>query len=455
MRSGGMSSLSPDAGKSPVLLVSDKAGAAVLTSLFNAAELPVSTIVLPKRRWQRSVLETFQKGGGILVLVPTRRFGTDIVEMVSEIHRKGGDTVVWASGAAPKDSAPSEQWLIEKMLQQKGAICTTDVSTVIPLIHLLRERSNIQSPVRNRPVRVIGAKSSVSIRLQNFLVQKAIPRKCTANALPLYVNDEGQITLTETSCGTNLGDPLAVASAVSLLALMDPGEFREKRLESHSDRELSLILAPPQRLLSEITSKKIVAAYGMRLPKEQLCQSPSEAARFAASLDGPVVMKLVKPQLENKRLNGAVIENVVGTAAVRRAAQSLEGLGISLGPPPPLGILVSEQVSRPERVWLKMLDHPEFGRLLMGGSGDGKDNLPAFVFSTPASEAEVFRGMRSLGICRSDRTARTLSKGISTFAKVVDHLGPRIERAEIHPMVVGESDDAPVVLDALFAIADG
>jgi acetyltransferase len=211
------------------------------------------------------------------------------------------------------------------------------------------------------------------------------------------------------------------------------------------------IVRPPGRLLSETTSKRLLAAFGITPPREQLCESATEAVRFAASLDGPAVLKLVKPALENKRDLGAVRIGVLGPSAVRREVHSLRSLGQKLGRPSALGVLVAQQISGGARIWLSMEDHPIFGRILRVGPGDDPLGTPAFVVSAPVDERQALKALSMVGI-GATAEQRKLGQAIAACSRMADSLGQRIDQLEIHPLVALPGREAAIALDGLVGI---
>ena len=53
-------------------------------------------------------------------------------------------------------------------------------------------------------------------------------------------------------------------------------------------------------------------AYGIAVPKEGVARSAAEAARLAADIGFPVVMKIVSPQILHKTEAGGVLVGVDG-----------------------------------------------------------------------------------------------------------------------------------------------
>jgi hypothetical protein len=95
-----------------------------------------------------------------------------------------------------------------------------------------------------------------------------------------------------------LGEPWEVSEA--LLALRRCQRQRDEVVSSVDDvdtRAVLDILFGPRRALSDPASKTALAPYGIPLPVEELCGSPSRAAAEAARIGYPVRISLASPEL--------------------------------------------------------------------------------------------------------------------------------------------------------------
>ena len=280
-----------------------------------------------------------------------------------------------------------------------------------------------------------GRKTVVSTFLEESLHEVGIPVARGASALTLQVGDSGDISVG--SGGEEplrFEDPSALIAAVRMLVdSLDEKDSKDAEIEL-DELELAMILQPPRRLLSETTSKRLAMLFGMATPKEKLCRSPSEAVRFSRAIDGPAVLKLVKPRLDHKAAIGAVIMDVSGDAHTRRSAGELETLGETLGPPAPLGVLVAKQIPDGARISMEMCVHPSLGRLVLGHKGETFTERPAAALSVPASKAEAHRVLLMTGLSSGSSEWKKLARGLSLFSRMVYELGLQIDRAEIHPL---------------------
>src|SRR5512145_2485040 len=82
-------------------------------------------------------------------------------------------------------------------------------------------------------------------------------------------------------------------------------------------------LAAGRQALSAPESQKLCDAYGIPTPKQGLATTAAEAAKLAARLGFPVVLKIVSDDILHKTEAGGVMVGLENAAAVRRAFDQL------------------------------------------------------------------------------------------------------------------------------------
>jgi len=92
-------------------------------------------------------------------------------------------------------------------------------------------------------------------------------------------------------------------------------EDRELRVRSLLDT----VRAEGRTALTAPEGKVIADAYGIAVPGEELATDVDEAVSYAARFGGPVVMKIVSPDILHKTDAGGVIVGVEGAADIRAA----------------------------------------------------------------------------------------------------------------------------------------
>lgn len=109
---------------------------------------------------------------------------------------------------------------------------------------------------------------------------------------------------------------------------------------------------------------KVLAAYGMQVPKATVVHTADEAIAFASNLGGPVVLKVVSPSAVHKTDVGGVVLNLSTPQEIKDGfAQVMAAV------PDPDGVLVQEFVSGGHEVLIGMFEDPNFGPLIGFGLG--------------------------------------------------------------------------------------
>ena len=79
-------------------------------------------------------------------------------------------------------------------------------------------------------------------------------------------------------------------------------------------RILDQAKAAGRSALTAPEAKGICEAYGIAVPKEAVAATAADAARLAAAIGFPVVMKIVSPQILHKTEAGGVVVGVKSAA---------------------------------------------------------------------------------------------------------------------------------------------
>jgi hypothetical protein len=436
----------------PLLVAPDRVTAAHVAGELHRAGIEPGATFVGGRGWAGRARKAIEAAGSpVMLLVPASKLRRQQLDLAEQVTRAGGAVLAWSAGGA---AGLEGDWLVTRLLEQRGALADERLPVLILATRIL---SFVGLEPRPATVSIQKRASVVSERLraaiENCGITSGSARK---NSIKLDISTSGELRIAgDHAQSPNLGDPDTAAAALALIlgraeasgaGRVDPGTVEQDVVD--------LIVQPPARILSETASKRLLAAYGVPGCAERLCGSPTEATRFAARIGGPSVLKLVRPSLVGKDAAGAVVRDVSGGAAVRRTFQSLESLAERLGPPPPLGVLVAEQIDGGARAWIEMVVHEQFGRLLLIGAGDDPTGRARTVLTAPPSPLEAIRAVERAGLAADSTATRSLATAVVRFGKLVDQLGPRITRAEIHPLVAIDGQPVAKALDALVGIAD-
>ncbi len=433
----------------PLLIAPDRATLGYVCQALDKAGITCSTTMILRSGMGKKLAERRTDNTSVVILAQgPKNFGDQM--LITEAAIEAGHFVlIWSTGTDAVETSAEDAWLLERLLEQLGAVGCSRLSTIVRATKIL---TACGAAPPNR-IRAIGKSSGLKSRLVSALSKVGIKTGETKTGWSLEVSETSAIVLKSGSKAVEMTDLSSVVDSISLirktaLPAVDPEELKIDPLR----REIDLIARPPARLLSETTSKRLAACFGLGFPREQLCSSATEAVRFAASIEGPVVAKLVKPSLENKAAIGAVRVDLQSQAAVRRAVHALHALDDSLGPPLALGVLVAEQLKGGDRIWVRLENHPCFGRVLLFGAGDTIDSPPIAVLKTPATIQQAQRAVGRDSLASTKTGTEKLAAAIWRLSVMADQLGDRISRAEFHPLVALPDQEEALCLDGLVAI---
>ena len=131
-------------------------------------------------------------------------------------------------------------------------------------------------------------------------------------------------------------------------------------------------LAEDRRILSEPEAKQVLAAYGVPSVLTRRAQTPEEAATIAAAIGGPVVIKILSPDISHKSDVGGVVLDLIGPVAVLEAARGMLGRMREAYPRARIqGFAVQPMVRRPgaRELILGAAEDPQFGPVILVGQG--------------------------------------------------------------------------------------
>ena len=126
----------------------------------------------------------------------------------------------------------------------------------------------------------------------------------------------------------------------------------------------------PAATPSEAEAKRLLAAAGLAVVPERVCETAGEAVAAAESLGFPVVMKILSPDILHKSEIGGVLVGVGDAAAVRAGFDVLIGRGREKAVGARIeGVLVARQMSGGVECIMGIQRDPVFGPMAMFGLG--------------------------------------------------------------------------------------
>jgi acetyltransferase len=215
-----------------------------------------------------------------------------------------------------------------------------------------------------------------------------------------------------------------------------------------------------RRTLSEAASKELLAGYGLRFPREQLAGDPEAAARAAAQLGFPVVLKLCGDGIAHKTERDLVRLGLPDEAAVRGAAAEL--LGKARPEDGSVSLLVAEMVRGRRELIAGLVRDPSFGPcVLLGLGGILAEALRDAVFAAvPLSRDEALRlpgRLRAAHLLTEPFRGEppvdleALADALLALARLAEER-PDVASVDLNPLIV--RDATPIAVDALVELAD-
>jgi acetyl coenzyme A synthetase (ADP forming)-like protein len=248
--------------------------------------------------------------------------------------------------------------------------------------------------------------------------------------------------------------PFPERAASALGALVKRAEFLARKDDHKTQRQAPFgddkTLDSKVTLDSEVSRlqspEELLTTYGISIASIKLARSIDEALSIANELGYPVVMKIASPDISHKSDVGGVLLNIkdagslqIGyTQIIRRVKELKPGARIE-------GVHIQRQIPQAQEVIVGMLRDPQFGALIMFGSGGVEvEGLKDVAFAlAPLNEAEAEQMVRKTWAGRKLRGYRNFPPADED--SVIDVLmktsrlaleNESIEEIEINPLRV-------------------
>jgi len=224
--------------------------------------------------------------------------------------------------------------------------------------------------------------------------------------------------------------------------------------------DVSRARASADGFLSEWESRRLLEPFGLPLVQTALCADPDEAARAAARLGFPVVVKICSADLPHKSEAGGVALGLTDAAAVAAACRRIERSVAERAPGAAVeGFLVQRQAAGVIELALGVKVDPVFGPvLLVGAGGILIEALGDFrLLLSPIDGATAEEALRALrigplwdgwrgGAPLDLPAAADLLVRLGEAARALSGL---VTEIDLNPVLVGRSGEGATVLDAL------
>jgi acetyltransferase len=188
----------------------------------------------------------------------------------------------------------------------------------------------------------------------------------------------------------------------------------------------------------------LMQAYGIPTAPIKLARDEKEAAAIANELGYPVVMKIASPDILHKSDVGGVMLNLRDARALRAGfAQMMERIGKLIPPARIDGVHIQRQIPDGQELIFGMVRDPQFGPLMMFGSGGVEvEGLKDVAFCLgPLNQAEAEEMMRKTWAGKKLKGFRSIppvdEEAVGDALIKLSHLASdheEIEEIELNPL---------------------
>ncbi|MER5689742.1 acetate--CoA ligase family protein [Streptomyces sp. NPDC002205] len=216
---------------------------------------------------------------------------------------------------------------------------------------------------------------------------------------------------------------------------------------------LESVRAAGRSALTAPEGKIVADAYGIAVPGEELAQDVDEAVAFADRLGGPVVLKIVSPDVLHKTDAGGVVVGVEGGAQVRAAFHRIIENVRAYAPDARIdGVQVQQLVPPGQEVIVGAVSDPTFGKVVAFGLGGVLVEVLADITFrlAPVSADEALSMLDSIGAAEIlcgvrgaapvDRWA--LAEQIRRVSQLVTDF-PEIAEVDLNPVIAAPATEEP------------
>jgi len=215
--------------------------------------------------------------------------------------------------------------------------------------------------------------------------------------------------------------------------------------------------------LDELAGKQLLASFGVGVPKSVAVSDAAGAAQAAATLQPPLVVKVMSPDLLHKSDAGGVKLYLQNAAEVERAIAAMAATP-QIRAARVDGYLIEEMAAAGQEMVVGAVRDPQFGPLVMVGLGGifvevladvtfricPITRLDAQEMLADLKGAAILRGARGRQAVSQDAIVDVLLKIGGEDGLLMRHAGD-LKEADINPLIV--SGSGAIAVDARFILA--
>jgi acetyltransferase len=257
--------------------------------------------------------------------------------------------------------------------------------------------------------------------------------------------------------------PVRMARAAAVLACFADDRRRLLPRKAPPSASASNVELPAGAVtLSEVESKRVLAAFDIPVTKERLVPLGEDATAAIAGMSLPLAVKIVSRDIAHKTEAGGVRLHIKTAAELATAAVEVVGNARAYKADATIdGVLVSEMAQGVE-VLVGVINDEAFGPTVAVGLGgilsemlkDVTSRIAPFDLETAREMIGELRGARLLdgyrGAPPADKEA--LAQTLVAVSRMAMALGPRLKEMDINPLFVGPVGKGVVAADALIVL---
>jgi acetate---CoA ligase (ADP-forming) len=294
------------------------------------------------------------------------------------------------------------------------------------------------SGVTDKPIAVSFVGGERSEAAMRWLVESGIPAYSEPDTV---VN--AMAALREYACNQNGAQPFVRYEDVD---------------EAAARAVIAKVRSEGERDLTEWEARSVFAAYGLPVARMRLAAAEDEAVAAASELGGPVVLKIVSPDILHKSDAGGVKVNIQGETAVQEAFREIIANAKAYNPDADIhGVAVQDLAQKGTEVILGSVNDVTFGPMVMFGLGGIfveilKDvtfrvapvsSEQSFKMLSDINGAPILEGAR--GEAPKDREA--LAEVLSRYSQMIYDLRDEVKESDANPALVYEEGKGVCVVD--------
>src|SRR5438034_11519653 len=209
-------------------------------------------------------------------------------------------------------------------------------------------------------------------------------------------------------------------------------------------RVLDKVKADGRTSLTAPEGKLVCDAYGIAVPKEGVAASAAEAAKLAAAMGFPVVLKIVSPEILHKTEAGGVLVGVKSADEAQKGYDTIIANAKKYNAKANLlGVQVQQMIGGGQEVIIGAVTDPSFGKVVAFGLGGVLvEVLKDVTFRlAPASKEDalgMLDGIAAAPILKGVRGAEAVSRDalaaiIQSVSQLVSDF-PEISEMDLNPV---------------------